>query len=258
MFTASDDAAHPRVAIVDEEFARRFFPNTDPIGKRFRQATSPGLTPLWLEIVGIVGTARRQLDRADPFATVYLPYEQNPVNFMSVALRVHGDPVALGGAARKAVLSVNKEIPIYNVTLFDAALAQSNWVRRTFGWLFLSFAGLALFLACIGIYGVMSYSVSQRTHEIGVRMALGAQSGDVVGMVVRGGFVLVLAGLGIGFVAAYFTSQLLAGNLYGISPHDPPTFAAVPVLLATVALLACLIPARRATRVDPMVALRAD
>ncbi len=132
------------------------------------------------------------------------------------------------------------------------------WTRGFFGTLFTAFAGVALLLAAIGIYGVMAYTVAQRTQEIGVRMALGAQPRDVIAMVVRQGVRLVALGLGLGFLAAYGTAGLLAGNLYGVSPHDPPTFALVPLLLAVVALLACYLPSRRATLIDPMVALRSE
>ncbi len=257
-FAPTDDAAHPRVAIVDEEFVHRFFPQGDPLGRRFRQVTKPGEPPQWLEIVGVVGTVRRNLDRTEAVPAVYLPFEQDPRSFMSVALRIQGDPASTGAAARRAVLATNKDIPIYSLSTFADALARAVWIRRTFGLLFTVFAGIALFLASIGIYGVMSYAVVQRTHEIGVRMALGAQPGNVIRLVVHRGLQLVLAGLAGGFVAAYFASQLLAGSLYGVSPRDPAIFMAVPLLLAAVALLACLIPARRATRVDPLIALRAE
>jgi ABC-type antimicrobial peptide transport system permease subunit len=136
--------------------------------------------------------------------------------------------------------------------------SDSVWKRHFFGYLFTAFAAVALLLASIGIYGVMAYSVAQRTQEIGVRMALGAQPREIIGMVIRQGARLVGLGLALGFVAAYFTAQLLAGNLYGVSPHDPPTFALVPLLLAAVALVACWLPSRRATLIDPIIALRAE
>ncbi len=257
-FNASDDANHPAVAIVDEQFARQFLPPGNPIGKRIRQITQAGEPPRWLEVAGVVGDARRWLDREQAVPTVYLPYEQEPRSFMSVALRVRGDPGPIGQAARQAVLSVNQDMPIYNLATFTDALNRAVWTRRTFGWLFTVFAGIALFLASIGIYGVMAYSVSQRTREIGVRMALGARPRDVLKMVVRHGATLVLVGLGGGLVSAYFAAQLLSGNLYGVATHDPVTFVLVPLLLAAVALCACLFPARRATKVDPIVALRAE
>jgi len=262
LFTDDDDEKHPLVAVVDEAFARKFFPDQNPLGRRFRflEKEKPGGPARWLEIVGVSGSARRWLDRDQPTTTFYTPLAQNPANFMTVALRVRGDPANYAAASRAAVLAVNKDMPIYWAQPFERAIERADtiWIRRFFGWLFAAFAGLALLLASIGIYGVMAYSVAQRTQEIGVRMALGAQARDVIGMVIGQGLRLVALGLAAGFVAAYFTAQLLAGNLYGVSPHDPPTFAAVPALLAFVALLACYLPSRRATRIDPIVALRSE
>jgi putative ABC transport system permease protein len=259
-FTAKDDDQHPPVAIVDEAFAQKFFPNKNALGRRFQLTSKEGNAPQWLEIVGIVGNTRRWLDRSEPSPTFYTPIDQQPPNFVSVALRVRGDPAAYMTAAREAVLGLNRDMPIYWTYTFEQAIARSDtiWIRRYFGWLFAAFAGIALLLASIGIYGVMAYSVAQRTQEIGVRMALGAQPRDVIGMVVRQGARLIVLGLALGLVAAYFTAQLLAGNLYGVSPHDPPTFAFVPLLLALVALLACYVPSRRATLIDPLSALRAE
>ncbi len=263
-FHAMDDLNHPPVVIVDEGFAKKFFPDQDPIGKRFRNPSSdPKAAPRWLEIVGVAGIVRRWVDREDVPPTFYTPYEQGASGFMSVILRVRGDPAALlkaDGPLRREVLAVNREIPIYlNYTLEDAIhRSDSVWKRYFFGRLFAAFAGVALLLASIGIYGVMAYSVAQRTQEIGVRMALGAQPRDVIRLIVGGGARLILRGLAIGFVAAFFAAELLAGSLYGVSPHDLSTFALVPLLLAVVALAACLIPARRATKVDPIIALRAE
>jgi ABC-type antimicrobial peptide transport system permease subunit len=157
---------------------------------------------------------------------------------------------------RTAVSSVNKELPIYKVLTMDEIVAQSFWQMRFFGSLFTVFAGLALFLASLGVYGVMAYSVRQRTQEIGVRMALGAQTSDVLRMVTGHGLKLIGLGLVIGFIGAYFLAGLLATNLHGISPHDPPSFAVVPLILLAVGLLACYLPARTATQLDPMEALR--
>ncbi len=262
-FNATDDAAHPAVAVVDEIFARKFFPNQNPIGKRFRTPDKPGETPHWLEIVGVAGIVRRWLDRTDAPATYYMPYEQVSPNFMSLVLRVRGDPAPFlkaDGPLRTEVLAVNPDIPIYwNYTLQDAIdRSDSVWRRHFFGHLFGAFAMVALLLASIGIYGVMAYTVAQRTQEIGVRMALGASPREIIRMVVTNGARLVGLGLAIGFVAAYFTAELLADALYGVSPHDPPTFAVVPLLLAGVALLACYLPSRRATQIDPLAALRAE
>ncbi len=259
LFNANDDEQHPRVAIVDDAFVQKFFPHQDPLGRRFQPTGKSEGAARWMEIVGVVGNTRRSLDRTEPNPTFYTPASQDTPNFMSLALRVRGDPAAYADAARTAVLAVNKDIPIYWIYPFEQAIARSDtiWIRRFFGWLFAAFAVVALLLASIGIYGVMAFSVAQRTQEIGVRMALGAQPRDVIAMVVLQGARLVAIGLTLGFIGAYFIALLLAGSLYGISPHDPPTFAVVPLLLAAVALLACYLPSRRATLINPLVALRA-
>src|SRR4029077_4884313 len=171
-------------------------------------------------------------------------------------LRTKSDPRGFADLALKAVTSVNKEIPIYKVLTMDEIVSQSFWERRFFGSLFVIFATLALFLASLGLYGVMAYSVRQPTQEIGVRMALGAQTGDVLRLVSGQGLRLILIGLAIGFVSSFFLAKLLSGSLNGISAHDPPSFALVPVILFLVGLAACYLPARAAMRLDPMDALR--
>jgi ABC-type antimicrobial peptide transport system permease subunit len=168
------------------------------------------------------------------------------------------EPAGYVQSARETVLSVNHDIPIYYALTLERVLLQTIWSSQFFGYLFTLFGAVALFLACIGIYGVMSYNVSQRTQELGVRLALGAQSREVVQLVVRNGLRLVGWGLGVGFVSAAALANLLAGVLYGVSPHDPPTFATVPLLLAIVAVVACWLPGRRATRVSPIDALRSQ
>jgi putative ABC transport system permease protein len=260
-FDERDDATRPPVAIVDELFAQKHFPGQDPLGKRFRPLAKHGDKTIWLEIVGVVGVTRRVFDRDETAGSVYVPHAMSPdSNFMSVALRVNGDPASFVNLVRAEVLALNKQLPIYYEMPLESAIERSDsvWIRRFFGCLFTAFAGVALLLACIGIYGVTAYSVAQRTQEIGVRMALGAQPTEVVRMVVRQGLHLVGTGLAIGFVAAFFTAELLTGTLYGVSPHDPPTFAVVPLLLAIIALFACWLPTRRATRIDPNAALRAE
>ena len=187
---------------------------------------------------------------------VYFAQNQASDRFLSVMIRTKGDPAKFANLARTTVLAVNKDLPIYRVFTMEEIVAQSYWSRRFFGTLFTVFAGLALFLASLGIYGVMAYSVRQRTQEIGVRMALGAQTGDVLRLVTGQGLRLILIGLAIGFVSAYFLTKLLAGSLHGISAHDPPSFALVPVILFVVGLAACYLPARSAMKLDPMEALR--
>jgi putative ABC transport system permease protein len=260
-FADTDTPGRPTVAVVDESFVARYFPGQDPIGKRFRTGENKeGMEDRWLEIVGVVAPTRRWFDRGEPIPGYYVAQAQHPSNFMSVAFRVAGDPNGYGEVARQTVLAVNSQLPIYHEQTLERAIANSEsmWRRRFFGSMFTVFAGIAVTLAAIGIYGVMAHAVSQRTSEIGIRMALGAQTRDILAMVVRRGLGLVFVGLAIGLVGAWATAHLLTGTLYGVSPHDPPTFATVPVLLAAVALLACIIPARRAAKIDPMVALRSE
>jgi predicted permease len=256
-FTGADTKDAPRVVLIDEDGARAWFPNQDPIGRQLRALDKQGEPPKWATIVGIVRPVVYDvLIKRRPMPAVYFAQNQASDRFLSVMIRTKSDPAKFANLARNTVLAVNKDLPIYRVFTMDEIVAQSYWSRRFFGTLFTVFAGLALFLASLGIYGVMSYSVRQRTQEIGVRMALGAQTSDVLRLVTGQGLRLILTGLAIGFVSAYFLTKLLAGSLHGISAHDPPSFALVPLLLFVVGLAACYLPARAAMRLDPMEALR--
>ena len=255
-FGAADTAAAPRVALIDERAARMWFPNQHPIGRQIRKFDASGEERQWLTIVGVVREVvydQRQKRRALP--GVYLCAYQNPQWFLSIAMRTKSDPKAFVNVARTTVLSVNKDIPIYNIYSMEEVVAESYWEKRFFGWMFAIFAGLALFLASLGLYGVMSYSVRQRTQEIGVRIALGAQSSDVLRLVTGQGVRLILVGLVLGFFSAYFLTKLMASTLE-VPPHDPVSFIVVGLLLFVVGLLACYLPARSAMRLDPIVALR--
>jgi putative ABC transport system permease protein len=256
-FTVGDNKDSQRVVLIDDLGARKWFPNSDPIGHQLALLDKLGDPPKWATIVGVVHNViyDRLTERRD-FPCVYVAQYQNPDWFMSVMLRTKTDPAAFANLARAAVLAVNTEIPIYKVKTMDQVVLESFWDRRFFGTLFTVFAGLALFLAAIGLYGVMAYSVRQRTQEIGVRMALGAQTGDVLRLVTGHGIRLIVLGLLIGVVFAFFLTKLLQGNLEGVSVHDPLSFGVVSGVLLIVGLLACYLPARTATQLDPVEALR--
>ena len=255
-FTPRDDAGAPRVAVVDEELARRYWPAADPIGKRV--GFSQGDSTMWMQVVGVVGHVKQEGLDADPRVQLYLPYPQEGVSTMELAVRTAGEPTALLGARRSAVRSVDAEIPISRVRTMEQRIEASVGQRRLSMLLLTVFSAIALALASIGIYGVMAYSVAQRSRELGVRIALGATRRGVLTMVLRQGMALVLGGVAVGLLAAWALSRLLASQLYGVPPTDAATFGTVALLLAGVAALATTLPAVRATRVDPVTALRQE
>jgi putative ABC transport system permease protein len=254
-FADRDNLGAPQVAIVNEEFVRRFFPDEDPVGKRidFMWETE-GLQ----QIVGVVGDIRHESLDTPVAPEIYLPYRQRAPGGMSIVVRTGIDPASMIGAARQAIYGVDKEQAVSQVRAMEQVVAESVSSRRLSVILYGSFAGLALMLAVIGIYGVMSYTVSQRTHEIGLRVALGAGRRDLLKMVIGQGMKLAMIGAGAGLIAAVGLTRLMKSLLFDVSATDPLTFVAVTLLLASVALLACYVPARRAARVDPMVALRSE
>ncbi len=252
-FTERDTTGAPRVAIVNETFARRFFPDEDPIGKRIHVTNGP---ETFREIVGIVGDVRHYgLEREAP-AQAYEPYLQQPFAGMSIVVRTAADPANLSAAMRQEVFALDKDQPVASVRTLEEILAESVAQRRFSMFLLGLFGGIALLLASVGIFGVMNYTVAQRTHEIGIRLALGAQRRDILRLVVGQGMGLALIGVALGLVAAFAGTRVMASMLYGVSATDPLTFTGVALLLAVVAFLACYLPARRATKVDPMIALR--
>jgi putative ABC transport system permease protein len=256
VFTDHDTANTPQVMVVSNAFAKYFFPNEDAIGKRiiFDDADRTKC-----EIVGVVADIRRAGLDVDVQPEMYLSHLQNPERRMNLVMRTDADDASqLTAAARAEVKAFDANQIIWRAQTLEELLGTSVAPRK-FNMLLLGiFACVALVLAAVGLYGVMSYSVSWRTHEIGIRMALGATRSDVLRLVVRQGMMMTLIGLALGLAGAFFMSRLLIGLLYGVSPTDPLTFTAVSIMLLAVALLACLIPARRATRVDPIVALRTE
>jgi putative ABC transport system permease protein len=260
--TEQDTKGAQMVAVVDEDFARRFFPGEDAVGKRFKLFRD-GYTAT--EIVGVVGHVKHfGLDAPEPyqsefyFALAQLPdqYIARMAGGMSLAVKTDGDAAAMGGAVRRALLSVDADQPVYEVRTMADAISESLAPRRFSMALLAVFAAVAILLAGVGIYGVMAYRVTQHTREIGIRMALGAQPGDMMRLVVGQGMLLALAGIGVGLVASFALTRVMSGLLFGVSATDSQTFAAVSALLAATALLSCYVPARRATKIDPMVALR--
>ncbi len=243
------------VTIIDERLAREYWQDQDPVGKRIRFGPPEDNEP-WHTIVGVVGEVKHERLDASTRKSVYLPHAQVPIGGSRLAIKTTGKPESLIGAVRNHVRDLDPDLPVTRIMTMDQVVARSVWQQRLYTALFGVFAGVALILASVGIYGVMSYAVTQRTREIGLRMALGARRTDVLKLVVGHGVVVTAIGLGVGLVAAVGLTRLMSSLLFNVTPTDAITFVAVSVLLAGVALGACLVPARRAAKVDPMVALR--
>ena len=260
VFDTRDAKDSTPVMIVNRRLAEQFWPGEDATGKRLKVGPIDSANP-WATIVGVVGDVRQTGFYGEQLPEFYVPYAQEWRMWMApkdLVVRTSGDPTALSAAVRQAVWAVDKDQPVSNVQTMDQVFAAAI-SRERFQMLLLTlFATLALVLACIGLYGVISYMVAQRTHEIGVRMALGAQAGDVLRLVIRQGMVLASVGLTVGIAIGSAVTRVLSDMLYGVSARDPLTFVGVPVLLLLVAFLACYIPARRATRIDPLSALRCE
>ncbi len=252
-FTLRDGRGAPHVAVINEAMAKRFWPNEDPIGKRFRLFTR---RDEWSEVIGVVGNVRHNGLSSDTTLEAYAHVLQSPWPYAAIVLRSDQGAEQLAGAVRAEVAAVDPQIPVHGIRSMDRVVGDTLQQRRiTLGMIGL-FAALALTLAAVGIYGVMAYNVAQRTHEIGIRVALGAARGDVLRLVVGQGMKLALVGLAVGIPSAFALTRLMEKLLFGVKPTDPVTFALVAIGLTLVALAACWVPAMRAARVDPLVALR--
>jgi putative ABC transport system permease protein len=252
-FTEQDVKDGPHVTLVDEEFARRFWPGEDAVGKLIR----PGTTDPTVTVVGIVRRVKMDgLNEDSNRVQSYYPMRQLPSAAMIVVVKTTNDPMGLASAVREQVLALDPNQPVYGINTMDQIRDDSIAPDRLNLMLLAIFGAVALILAGVGISGVMAYSVTQRTHEIGIRMALGARQSDVLSMIIRQGMSLAVGGLAVGLGGAWLATRAMASLLFGVSATDPATFAVISVVLAGVALGACFVPARRATKVDPMIALR--
>jgi putative ABC transport system permease protein len=256
LFAETDRTDAPRVVVVDEELARRYWSKEDPIGKRITFGDTARPDVQWVTVIGVVQhTAHEGLD-AERRVQLYLPYAQRAIPTMTLAVRTAGEPHQIVSAVRGAVRSVDRDQPIAQIRTMDEMMETTVGQRKLSMYLLTAFAGIALLLSAIGIYGVMSFDVTRRSQEMGVRMALGAARGRVLAMILRQGMVLAAIGVVLGLIGAFAVTRVLENQLFGITPSDPATFGAVAFLLCLVALVATLVPALRATRVDPAITLR--
>jgi putative ABC transport system permease protein len=255
VFNEQDREGAPMVAIISESLAKRFWPNEDPIGKRIKIGKLDSNNP-WLSIAGVVGNVRHHWIDREPRPTIYRPYFQAPRYSMSILARTKTDPLNIVSAVRSQIANVDPDQPISNIKTMEKSIADRMSGVRLAANMMAFFGLVALILAAVGVYGVMSYSVNQRTHEIGIRIALGAQPRDVVKLVINQTFKLALAGMAIGLPIAFILSKIMSSALVGVIALDLSTFVGITIILSAVALLSGYIPARKATRVDPMVALR--
>ncbi|MGE0128224.1 MAG: ABC transporter permease [Blastocatellales bacterium] len=254
-FDDRDTMESQPVAIIDETMARKYWPDEDPVGKRI-SFQSVQNNRIWREIVGIVGHVKHRGLEGESRVQYYIPHTQMQNPNMNLVIRTDADPASLAGVARGAISGLDKDLPVFRVKTMEQFVVDSMAQRRFAMTLLGIFAAVALALASVGLYGVLSYSITQRSHEIGIRMALGARGADVLRLVVGQGMLLALIGVALGVIGAFLLTRLMANLLFDVKASDPLTFAAIALLLTLVAMVACLVPALRATKVDPMVALR--
>jgi putative ABC transport system permease protein len=255
-FNERDREGSPQVVVISEAMARRFWPGQNPIGQRLTASFHDKLGPR--EIVGVVGDVKSNGLDDDAAATMYLPFRQAPRPWITFVARTTGDPQNFVQPISKAIYAVDKEQAITSVRTMEQVLTESLAGRRFNMTLLITFSALALMLAAVGVYGVMSYSVMLRKRELGIRMALGARAVDVLRLVLGQGLALTLIGVGVGMAGAYALTRLMSSLLYGVSATDFLTFGSVSCVIVVVGLLASFLPARRATKVDPLIALRSD
>ena len=254
-FSDADNERAPMVTVINETMARRYWPNADPIGQRIKETSNEGV---WREIVGVVGSVRHKARGEEPKPEMFAPWSQVPDLTLNLVVRAQTEPAGFAAALRRAVTAIDANLPVFEARTMEERLFDSVAQPRFRTALLGVFAALALAMAVVGIYAVMAVSVAQRTHELGVRVALGAQRRDVIGLVLRQGMKLSGTGIVIGLAGAWALTRVLTTLLYDVKPTDPLTFLAVPILLIAVAMLACWLPARQAARVDPTVALRSE
>jgi len=259
MFTAADATARRQVAIVSEDAARKYWPDASPVGKRF--GFSMENAP-WIEVIGVAGDVHNRALDEDSTADVYLPYRENPFHYVptgvTLAVKSDLDETALASGIRAGVVSLDRSVAVSDIRSMESRVADST-APKWFNLILLTlFAAIAVVLAAAGLYGILSYLVSQRTAEIGIRMAMGAERQDVLRLVMGRGFMLACAGIAIGTAASFAATQFMSKLLFGVQPRDPAIFATIPLFLVAVALVASYIPARRATKVDPLAALRME
>ena len=257
VFTEHDLEGSQPVVVVDEKFADRWWPNENPVGKRLQiHETKPDPNTAWSEVIGVVRHVKHYgVDRYSR-ETLYLSAYQDSFSGLTLVVRTEGDPMQLVAPIREIVLRLDPELPVSDIQTLKAIVAEQSLIRRLTTKVLSLFSVTSLLLSALGIYGVMAYSVSRRTNEIGVRMAMGARVGDILQLVMTHGGKLILLGSGIGLVGAFALTRLMGGFLFEVTAWDPITFLSVTVLLAIATFLACYIPARRATRINPMEALR--
>jgi predicted permease len=262
-FASSDDERAPRVVIVDERLARRFWKDQDPIGRRMWKPDSadelnsgPGPKSQFYTVVGVVGSVRMTgLTESEPVGMYYFPFAQSVIRGMTIAVRTAGEPTAVTGSIREQVRAIDPELPFFSVRPMSSVVDESLIARKTPMLLATLFGGIALFLAAIGIYGVLAYQVAQRRKEIGIRLALGSDAGRIFGLIVSEGLWLLGLGVVVGLAGAFAIRRAMETQLFGVQPMEPLVLAAVAGVLGVVAFVACAVPARRAARIDPLVAL---